>query len=239
MHAFKIYHTVHIRSRAGLHIVCTNELEECAVLVSGFYHGQLRGLLGNGNNEAYDDFTLPNGKIVTSESDFGNAYKAGANCPVIKTVDHSHHTHTPSCSKYFGDESSLRLCFPFVNPENFRMACDHGVAANVKDAELAAAGAYVTACTLRGIPAALPEDLTKCKNDDDVKSLGDTFSVKTPGKAADVIIAIDQTKPNDVVYKELVQPLTQQLTAEFKTKGIRYTFCLHFLSILYANIAGT
>lgn len=35
----------------------------CAVHVSGFYLGKLRGLLGDGNNEPYDDYTLPSGKV--------------------------------------------------------------------------------------------------------------------------------------------------------------------------------
>lgn len=35
----------------------------CYIEVNGFYLGKLRGLLGDGNNEPYDDFRLPNGKV--------------------------------------------------------------------------------------------------------------------------------------------------------------------------------
>lgn len=35
----------------------------CTVHVSGFYLGKLRGILGDGNNEPYDDFTLPSGHV--------------------------------------------------------------------------------------------------------------------------------------------------------------------------------
>ena len=35
----------------------------CYFEVNGFYLGKLRGLLGDGNNEPYDDFRLPNGKV--------------------------------------------------------------------------------------------------------------------------------------------------------------------------------
>ena len=35
----------------------------CVLRVSGFYMGKLRGLFGDGNNEPYDDFTLPSGKV--------------------------------------------------------------------------------------------------------------------------------------------------------------------------------
>lgn len=60
----------------------------------------------------------------------------------------------------------------------------------------------------------------KCKNGDTERVLGDTFSVKTPTKSADVVIAIDQIKENEVVYNELIQPLVQQLTPELASKGI-------------------
>lgn len=63
---------------------------------------------GNGNSEPYDDYVLPTGKIVTSESDFGNSYKMGANCPAVKTVDHNVHHHNPTCNKLFGQDSPLR-----------------------------------------------------------------------------------------------------------------------------------
>ena len=48
----------------------------CAVHVSGFYLGKLRGILGDGNNEPYDDFTLPSGKITESGSEFWKRVQA-------------------------------------------------------------------------------------------------------------------------------------------------------------------
>lgn len=111
---FSLYHSTHIHSKAGVEIVCGKELMVCGIHVSGFYHGQLRGLLGTADSEPYDDFTLPNGKIVNSEADFGNAYKIGAGCPAVKTVDHHVHSSNPACNKLFGRDSSLR-CVPVFN----------------------------------------------------------------------------------------------------------------------------
>lgn len=99
---------IKIQSSAGVRINCDVTLQGCEFIVSGFYHGQLKGLLGNGNNEPYDDFTLPNGKIVSGEGEFGNAYKTQSNCPAVKTVDHKHHHRTKECDKYFNDDSGLR-----------------------------------------------------------------------------------------------------------------------------------
>lgn len=128
---------------------------------SGFYHGQLRGLLGNGNNEPYDDFTIPTGKIVNAESEFGNSYKLTNGCPAVQTVSHAGHHPTPTCDKLFSWESSLRLCYPFVSTDNYKQACEHGVAAGVKDTERAIATAYVGVCNQHGIYIRVPSQYGK------------------------------------------------------------------------------
>jgi len=218
--AHRHFNHITISLKAGVKVYCDPQLTTCTYSVSGYYHGQIKGLLGNGNNEPFDDFTLPNGKIVTSESDFGNAYKTQGGCPAVTTVDHGSHTHSPSCTKLFGSESNMRLCFPFVNPENFRTACDHGVAAGVKDTEHAVAAGYVSACLSRSIPVFLPREYQKCTNGDTPKAFGDKFSVKVPAKAADILIVIDLAKSNEVVYKEMITPMINELTKELSSKGL-------------------
>ncbi|KAB0791517.1 hypothetical protein PPYR_03317 [Photinus pyralis] len=209
-----------IVSKVGVRIECDSDLVVCKVKVSGFYHGQLRGLLGNGNMEPFDDYMIPNGKIVTSESEFGNSYKMNANCAPVKTVDHSVHNHNPICNAVFGDDSSLRLCYPFVNPENYKTACDHGIAAGVKDTEKAIVRGYLSRCHEKFIPIRLPNDYMKCTNGDQPRDIGDIFSVKTPSKAADIVVIVDQIKSNEVVYKELLQPAVAQLLTDLNGKGI-------------------
>lgn len=61
----------------------------------------------------------------------------------------------------------------------------------------------------------------QCTNSKQSYKVGDTFSAKTPGKAADIILLIDQNKNNEEVYRELVQPLVQQLNQELNTKGVK------------------
>lgn len=105
---FRLYETVNIVSKAGVRIICEPHLFGCGVYVSGFYHGQMRGLFGNGNNEPFDDFTLPNGKITTKEDEFGNAYKVGGGCSPVKTPDHHHHHSNKACDELFGRNSPMR-----------------------------------------------------------------------------------------------------------------------------------
>lgn len=105
--AYKKRAAIVVQLSTGVRVACDAELLGCEFVVSGYYHGQLRGLLGNGNNELYDDFILPNGKIVSTEAEFGNAYKMTGSCAPVKTVDHKHHKHDATCSKYFGEDSDF------------------------------------------------------------------------------------------------------------------------------------
>lgn len=156
--AFRLYTEVHIKSRTGIQIFCAPDLSVCVFSMSGFYHGRVRGLLGNANFEAFDDYTLPNGKIVTSESEFGNAYKMQTDCPAVKTVDHHTHNRNEGCTKLFSDLSTLAACFPVVKPDIFRQACDHGTAAKIPDTLESIASAYAATCTTRGVLVPLPKE---------------------------------------------------------------------------------
>lgn len=145
-------------SKAGVHIIAKPELHGIGMYVNGFYHGQMRGLLGNGNNEPYDDFTLPNGKITEKESDFGNAFRINNKCGEVKTVDHSHHATNEKCEHMFSKESSMRHCFALVDLVPYKQACEHGMGAGEADIEKYIAGAYASECRHRGIPTNTPKE---------------------------------------------------------------------------------
>ncbi|CAH0549657.1 unnamed protein product [Brassicogethes aeneus] len=215
--AYRDYHVVKMVTSTGVTVGCTPDLQACIVSLSGYYHGEIRGVLGNGNNDPYDDFTLPNGKIVQTENEFGNAYKVG-NCPAVVVKETFAGPDAPACSKLFAWDSSLALCYKFVKVDNFKKACNVGVAAGNKDTVAAIAGLYVHSCITRNIPAAIPEYLLKCENGDKLHEVGEKFSVKLPSKSADFVILLDTTKPNEKIYKELVQPLVLEILKELHDK---------------------
>ncbi|KAL1502570.1 hypothetical protein ABEB36_007695 [Hypothenemus hampei] len=219
--AYRDYETISLVSTAGILVNCQPELLGCVVRVSGFYHGQIRGLLGNGNHEPFDDFTIPSGKIVPSEAQFGNAYKLTNSCPDVTVPNHQNIKENPACTKLFNSDSALRVCYPFVPKENFKAACSLGLAANVKNTEVAIAKAYVAACQDRGIPSHVPESLVKCTNSDKPYSVGDTFSVKLPSKSADVVLIVETLKENQQLYDKLVKTLIPEISTEFHNKGVR------------------
>ncbi|CAG9854324.1 unnamed protein product [Phyllotreta striolata] len=214
---FREYDSVTFKSAAGLEVVCDINLIGCTFFVSGFYHAQAKGLLGLGNNEPYDDFTVPNGKIVTSESDFGNSYKIG-NCQPVAAPKPA--GKSAECDKVFGWESSLKLCYPFVDVENYKTACAQGLAAKEADTEYLTAAAYALSCWNHNIPVSLPAHLMKCTNGQEERKIGSQFSVKLPAKAADIVLIIDTAKVNEPLYHDLIKPLVQEVTKGLGAKGI-------------------
>lgn len=61
----------------------------------------------------------------------------------------------------------------------------------------------------------------KCANSEKPFNVGEEFSVKLPGKAADIVLIVDTSKTNEQLYKELVQPLVQEVGKSLHTKGIK------------------
>lgn len=221
LHAYLVLPFANVKSDYGVRVSCAHKSPlVCAVHVSGFYHGKLRGLLGDGNNEPYDDFTLPSGTISESASEFGNAYKLKGDCPAATAVDHK--DRAPICTEYFANQNSpFKSCFKYVNPSQYREACDHAVAAGSPNGACLIAEAYHYGCYAAGILTTnIPPACTNCKVGGSTVDIGDTFSVKTPKKEADIVIVVEQLAPNEKVFKELVTPLISQLRDELKTVGI-------------------
>ncbi|CAH2098987.1 unnamed protein product [Euphydryas editha] len=214
-------------SKYGLMVFCTSKLEVCYIEASGFYLGKLRGLLGDGNNEPYDDFRLPNGKITTSESEFGNSYRLSSSCPQVKAPEHSHHqmqqTLPPACETVFGGTSPLRPLALFLDVTPFRQACVHACSGDSAEAIHIAcdlARGYAALALTGALPAVLPPQCVKCTDTDTPKELGDVYEVKLPTKQADIIVSVEITTDNEKNYKDIVIPLVSQLIDALKAKRI-------------------
>lgn len=61
----------------------------------------------------------------------------------------------------------------------------------------------------------------KCTNSDKPFQVGDSFSVKLPSKAADIVLIVDTLKENEPVYKEFFQPLVAEVVKTLQAKGIK------------------
>ncbi|CAH0386450.1 unnamed protein product [Bemisia tabaci] len=237
--AWRRYHTVNMRSNAGVMAVCSLNLDACAFHISGYYFDKVRGLLGTLNNEDYDDFTLPNNKISTEAAKFANAYKVGS-CADAPEFVHQHASQSSECNAFFAsDDASLLACKPFVDTAPFREACEHSVS-SATDKNAAAckiAAAYVGSCFERNIPVELPET---CGTP---LPIHQSVSVKVPQKTADVVVVVEQLEGNQPIFENLLTPLISTLTSDFKEKGITdvnfaligYTSVLHKWPIHYSS----
>nr|XP_033202794.1 apolipophorins [Bombus vancouverensis nearcticus] len=221
LHAYLFPPFSNIKSDYGVRVTCSNKSPMiCVVHVSGFYLGKLRGILGDGNNEPYDDFTLPSGKITESGSEFGNAYKLKGECPEATAMDHK--DHASICTDYFTSSNSpLKSCFNIVNPVLYREACDHATAVNTPNGACIIATAYHYACYEQGVMSTqLPASCVNCKVGANEIEVGDTFSVIVPKKEADIVFVVEQQTPNDKIYKEMIVPLMSEVREELKQQGI-------------------
>lgn len=220
IHAWRNYYTVSMLSEFGVEVQCTEDLKTCHIKVSGFYSGKLRGLLGNGNNEPYDDYLLPSGKITESTSDLGNAYRVKSNCDaVVESGDNHPKSHSNEfCAQYFGRDSSLRMCFIFVNPTNYREACEHATHDNFEDSQKSAcsiAFTYASRCRDEHIPVSIPKACSRCTVGDKPLDVGDEVAVRVPQKHADIVVVFDTS-----VDKQIIQDVISELRRELKTNGI-------------------
>jgi len=218
IHVWRRYYSISLLTRYGLHVLCSTDLRICHVTVSGFYHGRLRGLLGNGNHEPYDDFTTPNGAVVESDTEFGNAYKMTPSCAAVAPIPHKHETEE-MCSQLFGSGSPLRLCYFMINHKNFKEACSHAVtsAKDKKDAACNIALLYASTCRLEHIPVMMPDTCSKCNVDNKEIPLADDFNVQLPQKQVDVVIVVDTATKS---LSDLVQNTVDDVRKEFQARQI-------------------
>lgn len=233
IHAWRGYHSFDLLTEFGAGVKCTMDLQVCHISVSGFYSGKTRGLMGNGNGEPNDDYLLPDGKLTESTSDFGNAYKTQKACAAVtKSGDGHPKTHSNDfCAEYFGRDSSLRLGFVFVNPTNYREACEHATHANAKTAQDEAckiAAVYASRCREEFIPVSVPKACVQCTIGGQKVDLGDEVSVKTPQKQADIVVVFDTAIGKDLssvteIITEVKKELKQQGITDVQVAAIGYS----------------
>lgn len=221
LHAWRSYHTVSLLTQYGAGVECSSDLMTCHIRVSGFYSGKTRGLLGNGNAEPYDDYLLPSGKITESTSELGNAYRTRQDCAAVTKSgdDYKKAVSNEFCSQYFGRDSSLRMCLLFVNPSNYREACEHAVqgAPDAQKAACAIATTYASRCRQEFIPVSIPKACSSCSVANKPLDVGDEVSVKVPQKNADIVVVFDTKLGGQL---SVVQEVVNELKSELKKAGV-------------------
>lgn len=164
---------------------------------------------------------LPDGKITESTTDLGKAYRTQKSCETPSTSgdDHPKSHSNEFCSQYFGRESSLRIGFLFVDPTNYREACEHAThgASNPQQEACKIASIYASRCRQEFIPASIPKACTHCVVGKQKVDVGDEVSVKVPLKEADIVVVFDTALEKSLT---VVTELMNELRKDLKTQGV-------------------
>jgi hypothetical protein len=177
--------------------------------------------MGNGNGEAYDDYVLPDGKITDNTAELGNAYKTQKACTAVSKSGDAHpKSHSNEfCAEYFGRDSSLRLGFVFVNPSNYREACEHAAhgSSNPQSEACKIASVYASRLRQEHIPVSIPKACSQCTVGAQKVDVGDEVSVKTPSKQADIVVVFDNAVGAALTS---VTEIVNEVRKELKLQGI-------------------
>ncbi|KAG4078631.1 hypothetical protein HA402_015221 [Bradysia odoriphaga] len=218
IHVWRRYYTVSFLSMYGVFVQCGLDMRVCHISVNGYYHGKLRGILGNGNSEPYDDFTLPNNHIATDFAQFGNAYKTTATCADVPFDEHKNEK-SDECSSVFGYDSSMKYCYLFVDRRPYMEACEHAVhhSTDKNDAACNMALAYASACRMENIFTSAPDTCVTCPAK---RAVGDTYIETAPQKKADVLFVVDLGLGAQTLT-DLVQPSVNILRNQLKMRDFQ------------------
>lgn len=197
-----------VRTASGLHVkdlghmftvFVDSESDSHMVSVSGWYHGRLGGLLGNFDNEPFNDLTGSDGKRTDDLLSFTNSWKLG-NCRHTNLasggdVPKSPH---PECERLFGSpRSPFKRCYTYVNPAPFLEICAQERRSSGGQQMCKAVVVYMRHCAakgLRGLQA--PAQCMRC----DIHSgagyrqllVGQKDQLSTTGTAADVVLVLEE-----------------------------------------------
>lgn len=227
LHAWREYYSFQILSNWGAHVHCKADLKVCHIYVNGFYHNQVRGLLGNANAEPNYGWQLPSGIITKSLNEAAEAYKLQKG-QAVKLVAHDHakdDAESAECAEVFGWGSPLRAGYYFIDVQPYREACAHSVASSAKklDAACDVAFAYVSVCRTENIPATMPEKCQKCRSVDASgkpveHNLYEFYNIVNPQKKADIVLVVDTALGEQL--NELVDSTISELRKELKSRDI-------------------
>ncbi|XP_068593999.1 uncharacterized protein [Cebidichthys violaceus] len=147
---------VQVSNRNGASVSCDLSLEVCSFTLDGWLHGTSTGLLGTNDNEAGNDFLLPDGSQAENMEEFLYSWQMKPDCmkPQGVTEHISKAASSPvSCDFLFSSpESPLSSCFRVVDPGRFLSVCE----LSSSRAPCRLASAFVHLCQQNYIPLEVP-----------------------------------------------------------------------------------
>ncbi|XP_062999028.1 apolipophorins-like isoform X2 [Elgaria multicarinata webbii] len=151
---------VEVSSTKGALFSCDLRYGLCTLTLDGWHHGASAGLLGTNDNEAGNEWLLPDHSYADSLQEFIRSWQVSNSCIQLKRTDKPclNASSSPICKAFFQDSDSLfRNCFKVVDPEPFYDLCtiDTCEPDSVKVACTLAA-AFVHLCNRNFVPLQMP-----------------------------------------------------------------------------------
>ncbi|XP_034411551.1 apolipophorins-like [Cyclopterus lumpus] len=147
---------VQVSNHNGATVSCDLSLEVCSFTLDGWLHGTSIGLLGTNDNEAGNDFLLPDGVPAENMQELVYSWQMKPDCvkPQGVTEHISKAARSPvSCDSLFSSpESPLSACFRVVDPGRFLSVCE----LSSSRAPCRLASAFVHLCQQSYIPLEVP-----------------------------------------------------------------------------------
>ncbi|XP_044075986.1 uncharacterized protein LOC122887130 [Siniperca chuatsi] len=152
---------VQVSNQKGVSVSCDLLLEVCSFALDGWLHGLSSGLLGTNDNDAGNDFPLPDGSQAENLDSFFYSWQMKPTCikpPGVKEHFPKAATSPVSCDFLFSSpDSPLSSCFRVVDPGQFLSACE----LSSSRAPCRLASAFVLLCQQNYIPLEVPVQCLK------------------------------------------------------------------------------
>nr|XP_047909692.1 uncharacterized protein LOC106041217 isoform X1 [Anser cygnoides] len=150
---------IEISDHKGVSVSCDFQYDLCTVTLAGWHHGISAGLFGTNDNEAGNEWILPNHSFTDNVQEFTQSWQVSKCSLTQKNVKPCPITDKEKVCKEFFEEahSCLRNCFKVVDPEQFYIMCIYDTCESKKlKAACSLAAAFVHLCNRNFVPVEIP-----------------------------------------------------------------------------------
>ncbi|XP_066417236.1 uncharacterized protein [Molothrus aeneus] len=185
MNAKQGINKIEVSDQKGVSVSCDFQYDLCTVTLAGWHHGVSAGLFGTNDNEAGNEWMVPNGSFTDNVKEFTQSWQVVRTHPTLMCKKKPQNTPTSvilfsqvnKCSlvqkkekpcpitakqnicKVFFEEphSLLRNCFKVVEPEPFYTMCTQDTCDSpALGAACSLAAAFVHLCNRNFVPVEIP-----------------------------------------------------------------------------------
>ncbi|XP_059718042.1 uncharacterized protein LOC132335482 [Haemorhous mexicanus] len=150
---------IEVSDQKGVSVSCDFQYDLCTVTLAGWHHGVSAGLFGTNDNEAGNEWMVPNGSFTDNVKEFTQSWQVNKCSLVQKKEKPCPITAKQNICKVFFEEphSLLRNCFKVVEPKPFYTMCTQDTCDSpALGAACSLAAAFVHLCNRNFVPMEIP-----------------------------------------------------------------------------------